>query len=104
MKQTYVPNPVDTSGIELSDELQQLVEQMAENVHEVWAATRLAQGWTCGQQRSDTLKTHPCLVPYDQLPEDEKVFDRNTCTNTLKFILKQGFTISAPHTHAKPND
>ena len=66
---------------------------MAENVHDVWAATRLAQGWTYGPERDDTEKKHPCLVPYDQLPEEEKVYDRNTSVETLKFIVKNGFDI-----------
>ena len=91
---TYIPQPIDTSGVELPEELKPLVEEMAKNVHEVWAETRIKQGWTYGEQRNDELKTHPCLVPYEDLPEEEKVYDRNTSIDTLKFILKEGFTIS----------
>ena len=90
----YTPQPIDTSDVQLPEELQLLVEKMAKNVHEVWAETRIAQGWTYGEQRSDELKTHPCLIPYDELPEEEKVYDRNTSISTLKLILKLGFTIS----------
>lgn len=89
----YTPQPIDTSDVKLSAELMELAELMAENVHDVWAATRLAQGWTYGPERDDTEKKHPCLVPYDQLPEDEKVYDRNTSVETLKFIVKNGFDI-----------
>lgn len=89
----YTPNPVDTSMVELSPELLQLAERMAENVHEVWAKTRIEQGWTYGPERNDAEKKHPCLVPYDQLPEEEKVYDRNTSIGTLKFILAKGFVI-----------
>ena len=67
---------------------------MAKNVHEVWAKTRIEQGWTFGPQRDDANKKHPCLVPYEQLPEEEKVYDRNTSIETLKFIISNGFTIS----------
>ena len=91
---TYTPQPIDTSDVELPEELKPLVEEMAKNVHEVWAETRIKQGWTYGEQRNDELKTHPCLVPYEELPEEEKVYDRNTSIDTLKFILKEGFTIS----------
>lgn len=91
---TYIPQPIDTSDVELPEELKPLVEEMAKNVHEVWAETRIKQGWTYGEQRNDELKTHPCLVPYEDLPEEEKVYDRNTSIDTLKFILKEGFTIS----------
>ena len=91
---TYIPQPIDTFDVELPEELKPLVEEMAKNVHEVWAETRIKQGWTYGEQRNDELKTHPCLVPYEDLPEEEKVYDRNTSIDTLKFILKEGFTIS----------
>lgn len=92
--EAYIPKPIDTTGIELPDELKMLVEQMSENVHEVWAETRVRQGWTYGPERSDRLKTHPCLIPYDELSEAEKEYDRNTSISTLKLILKLGFKIS----------
>ena len=90
----YTPQPIDTTDVRLPEELEQLVEQMAKNVHEVWAETRISQGWTYGEQRNDELKTHPCLVPYEELPEEEKEYDRNTSIGTLKLIMKQGFKIS----------
>lgn len=93
MKQ-YEPNPIDTKGISLPEELNDLVEEMSKNVHEVWAATRIAQGWTYGEQRDDREKKHPCLVPYEELSEEEKTYDRNTSLETIKLILKLGFKIS----------
>lgn len=89
----YEPQPLDVSAVALPDELLPLVEMMAENVHEVWAATRIEQGWRYGIQRDDNLKTHPCLVSYAELPEEEKAYDRNTSISTLKFILAKGFEI-----------
>ncbi len=94
MEKIYTPNPIDTQGVELPEELLPLVEKMAKNVHEVWAETRIEQGWTYGEERSDELKHHPCLIPYDELPEEEKVYDRNTSIQTLKLILKLGFKIT----------
>lgn len=93
-KETYTPQPIDTRDVVLPEELNQLAEQMAKNVHEIWSETRIAQGWTYGPERNDDEKKHPCLVPYEELPEDEKVYDRNTSIETLKFILKAGFAIS----------
>ena len=90
----YTPQPIDTSDIKLPEELEQLVEKMSKNVHEVWSETRINQGWTYGEQRNDELKTHPCLVPYEELPEEEKEYDRNTSIGTLKLIMKLGFKIS----------
>lgn len=94
VKKDYIPQPIDTSDIKLPDDLEQLVEQMSKNVHDVWAETRIQQGWTYGEQRNDELKTHPCLVPYKELPESEKVYDRNSSIGTLKLIMKLGFKIS----------
>lgn len=90
---TYTPQPIDTSDVKLPIELEVLVEQMSNNVHEVWAETRIQQGWTYGEQRNDELKTHPCLVPYEELPDSEKEYDRNTSIGTLKLIMKLGFKI-----------
>lgn len=95
MKQkTYTPHPVDTSDVKLPMELEELVEEMSKNVHEVWAQTRISQGWTYGEQRDDAKKHHPCLIAYEDLPEEEKEYDRNTSVGTLKLILKLGFKIS----------
>jgi len=66
---------------------------MAKNVHDVWAQTRIEQGWRYGVQRNDAEKLHPCLVPYEELPESEKEYDRNTAISTLKLIKKLGFDI-----------
>ena len=94
MKKDYVPQPMDTKDIQLPEELSVLVEQMAKNVHEVWAQSRMEQGWTYGAERSDALKLHPCLVPYEDLPEVEKAYDRDTALGTLKLICKLGFKIT----------
>lgn len=90
----YIPQPIDTTDIKLPKELETLVEQISKNVHEVWAETRISQGWKYGEQRNDELKTHPCLVPYEELPEEEKKYDRDTSIGTLKLIIKLGFKIS----------
>ena len=88
-----IPITVDTSHVELPEELQAVAEQMAEHVHEVWVAARVAQGWTYGPERNDADKKHPCLIPYAQLPEEEKAYDRETSTETLKFLMVSGFEI-----------
>lgn len=89
----YQPKPLDTDVIELPEELEELLEQLAENTHEVWATQRLKDGWQYGEHRDDSERRHPCLVPYDELPEEEKAYDRNTAREVLKAILAAGFTI-----------
>ena len=89
----YKPNPVDTSDIALPEELISLTEQIAENVHEVWAQGRINDGWTYGENRNDSEKKHPCLVPYSLLPESEKEYDRFTAMETIKLIIKLGYEV-----------
>ena len=93
VKNEYVPAPVDVTRVSLPEELLPLVERLSKNVHEVWAKSRMEQGWTYGDQRDDKMKTHPCLVPYEQLPEVEKAYDRDTAMETLKLIVSLGFRI-----------
>lgn len=90
----YTPKPVDTSEIVLPDSLQDLSEEIAKNVHEIWAMNRLKDGWKYGTTRDDTKKEHPCLIAYEDLPESEKDFDRATSQETLKLIIKLGFKIT----------
>lgn len=94
MKNDYEPKPIDTSNVVLPAELDELVEKLARNVHDVWAKSRIDEGWTYGEQRNDSLKQHPCLVEYNELPESEKEYDRNTAIGTLKLITHLGFKIS----------
>ena len=89
----YTTNPIDTSDVELPEDLLQLKEKIAENVHEVWSVGRMAEGWTYGEVKDLEKKTTPQLVSYSELPEEEKDFDRNTAFETLKLIIKLGYTI-----------
>ena len=91
--QTYQPHPISISGMKLPESLQPLVEVMAENVHDQWAESRIKEGWTYGVERSDKLKTNPCLVPYHLLPDNEKEYDRNTAISTILMIMKLGYSI-----------
>ena len=89
----YEPKPLAVAGVTLSAELLALTERLAENVHENWAIQRFKDGWTHGPQRDDQAKKHPCLVPYADLPESEKIYDRETALGTLKAILSLGYRI-----------
>lgn len=89
----YEPRPVDTSAVALPPDLQALTEHLAENAHDLWAAQRLADGWQYGPRRDDAGKLHPCLVPYADLPESEKEYDRQAAMGTVKAILALGYNI-----------
>ncbi len=89
----YKPEPINTENIDLDKELLELTEQLAENVHEVWSKGRIDEGWKYGESRDDLKKETPCLVPYNDLPESEKEYDRKTAVETIKVILKLGYEI-----------
>ena len=89
----YLPKPIETKDIELSPEILEIAEALAEQIHETWAEARMREGWTWGPVRDDAKKQTPCLVPYAELPECEKEYDRITSQQTLKFLLKKGYRI-----------
>jgi hypothetical protein len=93
---TYTPETIDTSQITLSSDLEELVERLAQNNHDHWAQKRIDEGWQYGLRRNDSEKEHPDLVPYDDLSESEKEYDRKTVIETLKAIVALGYEIKRP--------
>lgn len=92
----YKPDPIDTAHITLEPELMALTERLAESTHDVWGRQRLKDGWRYGPQRNDARKEHPSLVPYDELPDSEKEYDRQTAMETLKAMIALGYRIEPP--------
>jgi len=90
---TYKPAPLDLSDVQLPDSLTELTEAIAENTHEVWSQSRMAEGWTYGPVRDDKKLKHPDLLPYSDLTESEKEYDRATAMNAIKLIVKLGYRI-----------
>ncbi len=43
--------------------------------HANWLAHKEADGWTYGPVKDPAKKEHPCMVPYDQLPKEQRVKD-----------------------------
>lgn len=89
----YEPQPVNLSEIQLTEELSELQEAIAENAHDVWAAARIREGWSYGTKRDDANKKHPDLIPYSALPDSEKDYDRLMALDTIKLVKKLGFDI-----------
>lgn len=91
-KKVYVPEPLNLEEVALPEEVLALSEKIAKNVHDVWAEKRMKEGWSYGEERNDAEK-HPCLVEYEDLPEEEKEYDRNTALSSLKMVYALGFEI-----------
>ena len=89
----YEPSPIGLDDVELSDDLSELQEAIAENAHEIWAKNRRDQGWSYGPERNDQKKETPDMIPYCNLPESEKLYDREMAMQTLKLVKKLGFEI-----------
>lgn len=92
-KFVYEPSPISLDDVVLSDDLAELKEAIAENAHEIWAKARTDQGWTYGPERNDAKKETPDMIPYCNLPENEKLYDREMAMQTLKLVKKLGFEI-----------
>jgi hypothetical protein len=90
----YIPETIDTSHVTLGSDLEELVEKLAQNNHDHWARKRIDEGWSYGANRNDSKKHHPDLVPYDQLPESEKEYDRKTVVEALKAIIALGYNVT----------
>jgi hypothetical protein len=90
---TYTPTTIDTSRVNLSPDLEELVERLAQNNHDHWARQRIGEGWRYGERRDDSAKEHPDLLPYDQLPESEKDYDRKTVIEAIKAIIALGYEV-----------
>lgn len=92
---SYKPEPIDTTGVKLSDDIEGLTELLASNAHDIWARQRMAEGWRYGPERNDSRKEHPSLVPYEELSEAEKEYDRKAAIETLKAIIALGYRIES---------
>ena len=90
---TYTPSTIDTSHVDLSPDLAELVESLARNNHDHWARKRIDEGWRYGVKRNDPEKEHPDLVPYEQLSESEKEYDRTTVIEAIKAIIALGYEV-----------
>lgn len=94
MVHDYQPKPLPIDHVAFDDGLLELVELLAEHAHDIWASQRINDGWSFGPARCDASRHHPCLVPYAQLPEIEKAYDRNAVLGTIRAVLALGFVIS----------
>ena len=75
------------------DALEPDMERLAQAEHDGWMAHRAASGWTHGAVRDNAAKHHPSMIPYAQLPDDEKEKDRNNVRQYPGFASQAGYRI-----------
>lgn len=90
---TYTPNPIDTSRVILSRDIEELGRTLAEHAHDIWARQRICEGWQWGKYRDDIKKEHPNLVPFLDLSESEQYYDQIVALDILKAIITLGYKI-----------
>ena len=90
---TYRPKLIDLKHVDLSTDFDELREAIAENAHDRWALERQSEGWTYGLTRDDQKLETPDMVPYSQLPESERQYDRVMAEDTLKLLIALGYNI-----------
>ena len=89
----YDPQPIDVEDFSLPDDLKELMEAIAENTHDIWARQRIDEGWQYGEKRDDGFKLHPDLVPFSDLTDSEKEYDRKMACGVLKLVKALGYKI-----------
>jgi RyR domain len=99
----FHPQPLDTAGVALPADVLAVTEVLARHTHDAWSRQRLADGWRYGPRRDDAGKTHPGLVPYDELTESEKEYDRATALEVLRALVALGFRIEAARAAGPPD-
>ena len=91
--QTYHPKLIDLKHVDLPEGFNELREAIAENAHDMWAMERQSEGWTYGLKRDDSKLETPDMVPYGNLPESEKEYDRIMAEDTLRLLIALGYKI-----------
>nr|XP_036227360.1 ryanodine receptor isoform X21 [Bactrocera oleae] len=92
----YKPAPLDLNAVTLSPKLEELVDQLAENTHNLWARERIQQGWTYGLNEDSENHRSPHLVPYSKVDEAIKKANRDTASETVRTLLVYGYILDPP--------
>ncbi|XP_046677460.1 LOW QUALITY PROTEIN: ryanodine receptor-like [Homalodisca vitripennis] len=92
----YKPAPLDLSAITLNPKMEELVDQLAENTHNLWAKERIQQHWTYGLNEDPDMLRSPHLVPYNKVDEAIKKANRDTASETVRTLLVYGYNLDPP--------
>lgn len=89
----YNPQPINTSVVNLDNDLNSIIQKFSEHYHDAWASRKFEAGWAYGEQWSDSQKAHPRLKPYNMLNDYEKERYKDPVREALKALLAIGWTI-----------
>ena len=86
-------HPSTTSDDTVAGLVERNIELLAEAEHDGWMEQKYRDGWTHGATRDETAKTHPCLVRYAILSEQEKDKDRSAVRHYVDIVGLSGHKI-----------
>jgi hypothetical protein len=86
-------DPAQSMPLKDRPDIEEMVEHLAVRVHGAWMRQRLAEGWRWGKELDAAQKLHPCLVPYEVLPENQREADRAVARTSIQGLLDLGFDI-----------
>jgi hypothetical protein len=95
-------------GLEFLSLVQQIVltpeilERLAEAAHQVYCEGKKRDGWKLGPEKNEKKKTHPWLIPYEQLPESAKNANRVTVKLIPKKLAAAGYVMVPARSNQKP--
>lgn len=92
----YKPQPLDLSQVSLTPKLEELVDELAQNTHNIWAKERILQGWTYGLNEDPEMRRSPHLVSYLNVDDAIKKANRDTASETIRTLLVYGYLLEAP--------
>lgn len=93
---TFEPKPFNSSRSILSPTLNELVEMLAENTHEMWAKIRMEEGYKFGRKDDENKKILTSLLPYFFLLEEDKEKNRVSARELVKVITSMGIVFIEP--------
>lgn len=105
----YEPHPINLEDIEIGEDLLDLIEPIAENLHDVWAEDKLMQGIRYAPLDNNGHEKpghNHYLVPFSQMTEEEKQPDIKSARQTLKLLKRLGFSIArngSPNSYVCPD-
>ena len=73
------------------------LEYLAEREHERWMQVKLADGWKFARKTNKDMKLNQCLVPWSELPEEEREKDRDMVRGIPRMLARGGYAVVKAH-------
>jgi len=89
-KETYRDEPVTVDP----GTYRELCTKLAKHNHDLWVQSKTSSGWRWGPELVLDKKTHPMLLPWDQLPQEYRRVDYSILPKVLEFLNQEGYAVA----------